>query len=300
MTMSEPPTFADDVPSCTDGLAGSGEPAGAATGRDLCPDVAMPRHLSADAVAERLREAADAADLARRRFVLFDFDGTLADTRPGIVATATKVLRAWGMSDEEIGDVGRLVGPPFPRAYSDIYGVSPADADELTRIYSEEYAKLGPSSHALFAGMGELLGELRDAGRTLGVATSKHQETAERFLQEDGVLELFAAVAGKVDPAHADKATAVRRALSAMGASPEDAVMVGDRFYDVEGARANGVPCIGVLFGTATRQEMEDAGAAAIVSSVEELRSVLLGMHRGLGGAAAGGSSATAADGSLR
>lgn len=241
------------------------------------PSTADVQRVCATNAAERARRAADAADLVGRRFVIFDFDGTLADTRPGIVATATKVLRAWGMSDEEIGDVGRLVGPPFPRAFSDIYGVAPTEADELARLYSEEYAKLGPSSHALFAGMTELLAELRDEGRRLGVATSKHQVTAERFLQEDGVLELFAVVAGKVDPAHADKATAVRRALTALGARPEDAVMVGDRFYDVEGARANGVPCVGVLFGTATRQELEDAGAAAVVDSVEGLREALLG-----------------------
>ena len=240
----------------------------------------IPRHLSVGDTAERVREAADAADLARRRYVLFDFDGTLADTKPGIIATAVKVLREWGMTDEQIGDAGRLVGPPFPRAYCDIYGVTPQEADELARRYSEAYFKLGPESHALFAGMDGLLRELRDQGRTLAVATSKHQEAAERFLQEDGVLDLFAVVAGKVDPAHADKATAVRRALAAMGARPEDAVMVGDRFYDVEGARANGVPCVGVLFGTATRQEMEEAGAAAIVESVDGLRAVLLGPRR--------------------
>ena len=225
------------------------------------------------------REAADALDLAGRHCVIFDFDGTLADTKPGIVATAVKVLRAWGMTDEQIGDAGRLVGPPFPRAYSDIYGVSPEEAVELARRYSEEYAKLGPESHALFPGMGELLRELRDRGRRLAVATSKHQEMAARFLEEDGVLGLFDVVAGKVDPAHADKATAVRRVLSGLGVGADDAVMVGDRFYDVEGARANGVPCVGVLFGTATRDELEDAGAAAVVSSADELRSVLLGLE---------------------
>lgn len=215
--------------------------------------------------------------LADRRCVIFDFDGTLANTKPGIVATATKVLRGWGLTDEEIGDAGRLVGPPFPRAYTDIYGIAPADAEELSRRYSEEYRKLGPQSHELFDGMRELLEELRAHGRRLAVATSKHQEMARRFLEDDGVLGLFELVAGKVDPAHADKANAVRRALAGMGASADEAVMVGDRLYDVEGARANEVPCVGVLFGTATRAELEDAGAVAVVESVAGLRRVLLG-----------------------
>ena len=99
----------------------------------------------------------------------------------------------------------------------------------------------------------------------------------KRMLFEDGVADAFDAVIAQTDPARADKASLISDALAALGCSPEAAVMVGDRNYDVEGARANDVPCVGVLFGTATRRELEDAGAAAIVESVTELRHVLLG-----------------------
>ena len=215
--------------------------------------------------------------LSERPFVFFDFDGTLADTKPGIIATARATLLEWGMTEEEMGDLDRLIGPPFPRAYCDIYGMSMADAEELTRRYRERYAKLGRESHPLFGGMAELLRDLVGAGRTLAVTSSKRQEFAEPMLADEGVLDLFSAVVAQRDPAHADKPYLVRATLEALGAAPEDAVMVGDRFYDVEGAKANGVPCVGVLFGTATRAELEGAGAAAVVESVAELRRVLLG-----------------------
>lgn len=215
--------------------------------------------------------------LSARPFVFFDFDGTLADTKPSIIATARATLAEWGMTDEEMGDLDRLIGPPFPRAYCDIYGMSMPDAEELTRRYRARYAQLGRESHPLFDGMAELLRDLVAAGRTLAVTSSKRQEFAESMLADEGVLDLFAAVVAQRDPAHADKPYLVRATLEALGATPDRSVMVGDRFYDVEGAKANGVPCIGVLFGTATRAELEGAGAAAVVESVGELCRVLLG-----------------------
>lgn len=215
--------------------------------------------------------------LVRRPYVFFDFDGTLANTKPSIIATARATLAEWGMTEEEMGDLNRLIGPPFPRAYADIYGMPMADAEELTRRYRARYARLGPESHPLFDGMAELLRDLVAAGRTLAVTSSKRQEFAESMLADEGVHDLFAAIVAQRDPAHADKPYLVGATLEALGARPDEAVMVGDRFYDVEGAAANGVPCVGVLFGTATREELEGAGAAAVVESVAELRRVLMG-----------------------
>ena len=219
-----------------------------------------------------------APPVSERSCILFDFDGTLADTKPAIVDTARKVLREWGMSDEEIGDPGRLVGPPFPAAFSIVYGMSEEDAAEVTRRYRAIYTTLGLETHLLFDGMAELLGDLKAAGRRLAVTTSKREEMAHEMLAENGVEQLFGAIVGQTDPTRADKATLVGDTLEALGCGADDAVMVGDRFYDVEGAAANGVPCVGVyLGGTAPAGELEQAGAAACAHSVDELRRVLLG-----------------------
>ncbi|WP_154053668.1 molybdopterin-binding protein [Olsenella uli] len=235
-----------------------------------------------DCASERVDAPADEVvmvpPLSERPCVLFDFDGTLADTKPAIVDTARRVLREWGMTDDEIADPGRLVGPPFPAGFSLVYGMSDEDAAEVTRRYRAIYSKLGLETYMLFDGMAELLQSLKAAGRRLAITTSKREETAHTMLADNGVEQLFDVIVGQTDPTRADKTTLLGDTLAALGCSADEAVMVGDRFYDVEGAAANGVPCVGVyLGGTAPKGELEAAGAAACVHSVEGLGKVLLG-----------------------
>lgn len=235
-----------------------------------------------DCASERVDAPADEVvmvpPLSERPCVLFDFDGTLADTKPAIVDTARRVLREWGMTDDEIADPGRLVGPPFPAAFSIVYGMSDEDAAEVTRRYRAIYAKLGLETYMLFDGMAELLQSLKAAGKRLAITTSKREETAHTMLADNGVEQLFDVIVGQTDPTRADKTTLLGDTLAALGCSADEAVMVGDRFYDVEGAAANGVPCVGVyLGGTAPKGELEAAGAAACAHSVAELGRVLLG-----------------------
>lgn len=235
-----------------------------------------------DCASERVDAPADEVvmvpPLSERPCVLFDFDGTLADTKPAIVDTARRVLREWGMTDEQIADPGRLVGPPFPAAFSMVYGMSDEDAAEVTRRYRAIYTKLGLETHMLFDGMAELLHCLKAAGKRLAITTSKREEMAHTMLTDNGVEQLFDVIVGQTDPTRADKATLLGDTLAALGCSADEAVMVGDRFYDVEGAVANGVPCVGVyLGGTAPEGELEAAGAAACAHSVEGLGKVLLG-----------------------
>lgn len=235
-----------------------------------------------DCASERVDAPADEVvmvpPLSERPCVLFDFDGTLADTKPAIVDTARRVLREWGMTDDEIADPGRLVGPPFPAAFSIVYGMSDEDAAEVARRYRAIYAKLGLETHMLFDGMAELLQSLKAADKRLAITTSKREEMAHAMLADNGVEQLFDVIVGQTDPTRADKTTLLGDTLAALGCSADEAVMVGDRFYDVEGAVANGVPCVGVyLGGTAPEGELEAAGAAACAHSVEGLGKVLLG-----------------------
>lgn len=235
-----------------------------------------------DCASERVDAPADEVvmvpPLSERPCVLFDFDGTLADTKPAIVDTARRVLREWGMTDDEIADPGRLVGPPFPAGFSLVYGMSDEDAAEVTRRYRAIYSKLGLETYMLFDGMAELLHSLKAADKRLAITTSKREEMAHAMLADNGVEQLFDVIVGQTDPTRADKTTLLGDTLAALGCSADEAVMVGDRFYDVEGAVANGVPCVGVyLGGTAPEGELEAAGAAACAHSVEGLGKVLLG-----------------------
>ena len=229
-----------------------------------------------DCAAERL--ASGVRGLAEKPVVLFDFDGTLADTKPCIVRTATQVLREWGLTDEEIGDAGRLVGPPFPLAYSLVYGLSEEDAAEVTRRYREIYADLGPERNPLFDGVRELLTELKARGKRLAIVSSKMERFVRMALQQTGIEDLFEEVVTQTGVKDPGKAGLIAEALRRLDAEPEDAVMLGDRHYDIEGAVATGVDSIGVYLGdTAPAGELENAGATAIAMSVSQMSRYLLG-----------------------
>jgi phosphoglycolate phosphatase len=218
------------------------------------------------------------AALSNRSTIIFDFDGTIADTKSGIIGTATRVLTEWGMSEAQLTHVSDIIGPPFPHAFVKVFGVSLEDAEEITRRYRAIYKNLGVQGWPAFPGMRELLVELHDAGKRLAVASSKQAWLVERGLADNDLLALFDPVEGKKTDDDRDKVDAIRAAMACCGATTEDAVMVGDRHHDVEAAHLVGIPCIGVLYGeTAEEAELVDAGAAAIAHTMDELRTLLLG-----------------------
>lgn len=213
-----------------------------------------------------------------RRLVIFDFDGTLANTVPTITRVARTVLADHGLDDAAMGDLTRLVGPPFPQAYERVYGFSAQEAAQITEEYRALYRQIGAAAWPLFPGVRELLERLRAAGRLTAVASSKQMRMVSRALADDGVSELFDVALGKLSDAEGDKVSLIGRVMRELGVSPDDTVMVGDRHYDVEAAAACGVPCVGVTYGGASRPgELEGAGACALADSVERLGDVLLG-----------------------
>lgn len=226
---------------------------------------------------EKERGPMDAVDMSARRCVLFDFDGTLANTLPYIVATATRVLKAHGFDDARIGDASRLVGPPFPEAFSQVYGVSAAEAAAITADYRSIYDHLGPEAHPLFEGMKDVLLALKAANKNVAIASSKRQVLITQSLENLGILDLFDVVSAKRAEGHGSKVEIITTALELLEAPASDCVMVGDRSYDIVGAHEVGVPCVAVEFGTASHKELVDAGADAIAHSASELARILLG-----------------------
>lgn len=211
--------------------------------------------------------------LEERGLVVFDFDGTLADTKTMIVKTATQVLTDFGIPEDELGDVSRIIGPPFPAAFSEVYGLSFEDAAEVTRRYREIYATLGAVAWPPFAGIPGLLEQLRAHGRRCAVASSKRQVVLEHCLADGGILDCFEVVRGKqVDDARTSKAETIAEVVELAGTAATDAVMVGDRSFDAKGALGAGVPCVGVTYGgTGDLDELALAGAVCVVDTVEEL-----------------------------
>ena len=215
-------------------------------------------------------------NLHDRSVIIFDFDGTLADTEGHIVAAATQALSEAGFTPEQMGDVSRVVGPPYPGAFATIYGVSEEEDLAITNRYFELYDWKSPASHELYPGMRALLENLTKHGKKLAIASSKTRMRLGFCVKDLGLDSLFSCVFAKEDIDGGGKAELIRMVMEKLGASADQCVMIGDRFYDIQGARSVGAASIGVTFGTHKRTELEEAGADAVVDSVDELRETLL------------------------
>ncbi|MBF4808377.1 MAG: HAD hydrolase-like protein, partial [Lancefieldella rimae] len=173
-------------------------------------------------------------DIARRKLVIFDFDGTLADTMPGITRTAHKVFTEIGMAEEEMGDIRRIVGPPFPFAFEIVYGMNRAQAEAVTKRYREIYAVEG--TWPLFRGVHTLLHDLKHAGKLVAIASSKQQPLVMRGVADNHLEDILDACVGRIDEAESTKVQAIATVMNKLQVDPKDAVMVGDRMYDIDAA----------------------------------------------------------------
>lgn len=209
-----------------------------------------------------------------RPVVLFDFDGTVADTQPAIFRVVREVLsrRGYEMSDEQLLP---LIGPPLEEGIRSICDIDAAGALEVASEYRALFeATVTADEVPLLPGMGDLLDALHAEGRRLAVATSRVEASAMDLISKLGVTR-FDAIAGRVPGIRYSKAESIAAALDMLGAVADDAVMIGDRKYDVLGASALGIPCVGLYSGAAEAGELEGAGAVAVCRSVDEVASFL-------------------------
>lgn len=219
----------------------------------------------------------------RPKLVLFDLDGTLSDSAPGITTSMAHALRAHGHAVPDATTLGSFVGPPLHRSLTDM-GLARDEIDDIVATYREHYGAGGLFDTTLYPGITDALAALRSAGVTMAVATSKPQEMARRIIAHFELEHFFHGGLDGVfgaDPArpHDTKADVITRALVALGFDdpPRGVVMVGDRLHDVEGAAAHAIPAIGVAWGYAGEGELLAAGALDVVETPSRLVSLLLG-----------------------
>ena len=213
--------------------------------------------------------------------VLFDLDGTLTESGPGIINSLAYALDAIGRPPLPPAELHRFVGPPLHESFRDVAGLDEAMTEDAMIAYRRYFVSRGMFENSVYPGIVDLLRALGDGGRRLAVATSKPIPYALPIVEHFGLRPYFEVVCGPVlDGVGAEKAAVVADALASLSVSASsDVVLVGDRFHDVIGAHQNGIACIGVLWGYGTRDELTTAGADAIAVDVDEL-SALLGLTR--------------------
>ena len=202
------------------------------------------------------------------RLVLFDLDGTLVDSSPGIWASVRAAAVALALPEPTADQLRAMVGPPLQDGFALVLGVPPADVDRAVAAYPTHYAAGAMLAVTVHEGIRSMLAALRAAGAVLTVATSKPAPFAMRVLEHTGLLPAFADVHGAtLDGAvrHKDQVVGAALAAHPSGRRP---VLVGDRSHDVLGAAAHGLPCIGAGWGPAEDGEL-DVAAVVVATPAE-------------------------------
>ena len=206
--------------------------------------------------------------------VLLDLDGTLIDSGEGVVASLREGFVGAGLRAPDDDVLRSFIGPPIHDSARRV-GVPPELHDAVVAGYQRAFAERGNLLARVFDGVPQALAALRDAGARLVVATAKPHTFAVPVLEHLGLAPLLDGVFGAPDDESDTKGQIIARALASVGPDVR-AVMVGDREHDVEGARENGLACVGVLWGFGDRSELEAAGARAVVAAPEELAAAVL------------------------
>ncbi len=210
------------------------------------------------------------------KVALFDLDGTLTDPKEGITRSAAHALRRFGIeADPE--ELTFFIGPPLYESF-ERFNIPEARMEEAIAAFREYFEPRGWMENVPYPGIEGTLERLRGAGIGLILATSKPEAFAKRIMERFDLAKYFTLLCGApMDERRAAKSAVVARALREAGITdPSRALMVGDRRHDVEGARANGLATVGVLWGYGTREELETAGAKYFARDLSELEEILL------------------------
>lgn len=210
--------------------------------------------------------------------VLFDLDGTLIDTSEGVIGSAFYALETLGYPKPSFHDCLPFLGPPLPYGFGVVCGVKESDIPRAIEVFRGRY--IGEEWYlrsAVYRGIPELLASLRRAGKRVAVTTSKLQLAAEKILSKLGLIGFFDLVVGSTEGKDRNtKAGVLRYALDALECEPNNAVLVGDRCYDAEGAQAAGIDCIAALWGFGGREEFDPYPAVAFCDTPEDAGNFLL------------------------
>lgn len=224
------------------------------------------------------------------KYLLFDLDGTLSESAPGIIKAVQYGLDAVGIHERDMKKLSTFIGPPLNVQMKKLYHMSDADIVTAVTKFRELYETEGIFDCRPYDGLDRLLPQAVETGYILAVASSKPEPFVKEIIGHFGFAPFFSTICGsdigdelKKRAVASQKARIIRKAMGELeerGYAHDDlwqnTVMIGDTAYDIEGAKENHLPSIGCTYGYGSREELTTAGADRIVSSVKELMTVLL------------------------
>lgn len=208
------------------------------------------------------------------KVVLFDLDGTLTDSKEGVTKCVQYALSTYGI-EASLEELIPFVGPPLDDSFMRYFDFTKEKADEAIKRFRSRYEKIGLFENAAYEGIEEALRHITQKGIKVAVATSKPEVFAKRILEEYKLAHYFTEIVGcELNGGRNSKAEVIIETLKRLQLTEEDKkdiLMVGDRKYDVLGAKSCGIETLGVYYGYAEPGELEAAGAKYIVNTVQEL-----------------------------
>ena len=211
-------------------------------------------------------------------YLLFDLDGTLTNPQEGITKCVQHALRAFGIEEPDLEKLIPFIGPPLIQSFMEFYNMSEEDARKAVAVYRERFSTVGLFENFPYPGIADMLAELKAQGKILAVASSKPTIYVRRILEKFELAPYFDVIEGSnLDGTRVDKKEVIAEVLSQLdNPSADDLLMIGDRKFDVIGAREMGFGCVGVRFGFAAPDELEQSGAIYIADTVRDLHRYLI------------------------
>lgn len=210
--------------------------------------------------------------------VIFDLDGTLTDSRVGITKSVSYAISKMGIKPPPLEELEHFIGPPLMDSFMEYYKFSKSDSEKALEIFREEYSKNGLYENIPFHNINTLLSALKNSKIKLAVATSKPQHFSEKILDHFLLSQYFDVIIGSsLDNTLSHKSRIISETLKSFLEIPkEKIVMVGDRKFDIDGAKENGIASIGVKYGFADPGEIEAASPDFTAEGIEDLFKILL------------------------
>ena len=211
-------------------------------------------------------------------YLLFDLDGTLTNPQEGITKCVQYALKAFDIDEPELEKLIPFIGPPLIQSFMDFYGFTENQAQQAVAVYRERFGTIGLFENFPYPGIQEMLQQLQAQGKVLAVASSKPAVYVHRILEKFELASYFQVIEGSnLDGTRVDKKEVIAEVLAQLGnPSSDQLLMIGDRKFDVIGAREMGFGCVGVRFGFAAPGELEESGALYIAETVDDLTQYLL------------------------
>lgn len=216
----------------------------------------------------------------RYQYLLFDLDGTITDPKVGITTCVQYALEHFGIHEPDNDKMEPFIGPPLQDSFEQFYHMDAETAKQAVAKYRERFQTVGLYENEIYDGMADLLKTLKEGGCRLAVASSKPTVFVKKILEHFDVVQYFDVVVGsELDGSRAKKEEVVQEALRQLDpkgqVSSGQMVMIGDRYFDVQGAKAHHLDSIGVAYGYAAEGELQQAGATFVVDTVQQLKELL-------------------------